>query len=325
MNPASALTRIVEHPFANLMQGARLDSYQENGQELDMEVQGLQSIASELFDRAGKIIERAVCVRIPLKLRFTKATPLKRAEFFTSLEKYPLDDPSRIIFYFHSWQQPDMEDIFHVLKLREPIGASMNFLANAVTYEESAKSEPFSLERDWSPAPPMPNRVVPQPQHLYDQFGGDPVAIHIDGNLQERRLFVGGLEHQPSQRPRVDAVLNIGESPSAWVKNNSDLHPNDRAVEKGEGIKGMSVDEIRAEANWAIERLQKNQSVLVHCVAGMNRSVAICCAVLILLEGLSAEEALNRVREQHPWAKPDSYHWLGLRWLEKINKGSNSK
>jgi len=59
-------------------------------------------------------------------------------------------------------------------------------------------------------------------------------------------------------------------------------------------------------------------------VAGMNRSTTICCAVLILLEGLSAEAALERVREHHPWARPDSHHWLTLRWLEMSSKGKNN-
>jgi Dual specificity phosphatase, catalytic domain len=316
MSPTQEQTRIIEHPFASLMQGARLDFYEENGQAMILNVQGLQSIASELFERDGKIIERATCIHIPLKLHFAKVTPLKRSDFFTSLENYPIDDPSRIIFYMHSWQQPGMEDIFHIFKLREPIGASMNFLANNVTYEKDNGGNPFTLERDWSPAPPMPDRMVPQPKELHDRFGGDPVTVKIDGNIQEQRLFVGGLENQPSQRPQIDAVLNIGESPSAWVQGN-DLHPNDRTVERGEGTKGMSTTEIREEANWVIDRLKKDESVLVHCVAGMNRSATICCAVLMLLEGLSADEALIRVREQHPWAKPDSYHWLALRWLEK--------
>jgi len=316
MSPTQAQIRIIEHPFASLMQGARLDSYQENGQELILEVQGLQCDASELFERDGKIIEKATCIHIPLKLIFAKVTPLKRAEFFTSLQNYPIDDPSRIIFYMHSWQQPGMDDIFHIFKLREPVGASMNFLAGDVTYEKDTGGNPFTLERDWSPAPPMPDRMVPQPRDLHDRFGGDPVAIKIDGHTHEQRLFVGGLENQSDQRPQVDAVLNIGESPSAWVQGN-DLHPNDRTVEKGEGSKGMSAAEIREEANWVIDQLKKDKSVLVHCVAGMNRSATICCAVLMLLEGLSAEEALIRVREQHPWAKPDSYHWLALRWMEK--------
>jgi protein-tyrosine phosphatase len=80
----------------------------------------------------------------------------------------------------------------------------------------------------------------------------------------------------------------------------------------------MSIDVISEEASWVIERLRKNQRVLVHCVAGMNRSSTICCAVLILLEGLTAEQALERVREHHPWARPDSKHWLKLRWLAKV-------
>jgi hypothetical protein len=53
----------------------------------------------------------------------------------------------------------------------------------------------------------------------------------------------------------------------------------------------------------------------------MNRSATICSAVLILLEGLSAEAALERVREQHPWARPDPHHWLALRLLAQTALG----
>jgi protein-tyrosine phosphatase len=77
----------------------------------------------------------------------------------------------------------------------------------------------------------------------------------------------------------------------------------------------MDVAEIVEQAEWVIERLRAGQRVLVHCLAGLNRSVTVCCAVLILLEGISAETALERVREHHPWARPDTHHWLALRWL----------
>ena len=79
----------------------------------------------------------------------------------------------------------------------------------------------------------------------------------------------------------------------------------------------MSMTEIISEAQWVIERLKAGQRVLVHCSAGFNRSVTVCCATLILLEGISAEAALERVRERHPWARPDPHHWLALRWLLK--------
>ena len=174
------------------------------------------------------------------------------------------------------------------------------------------------MERDWSPAPPMSGRLVPRPSHLHGRFGGDPITIKVHGVSRHRRLFVGGLDIQPKQRPQVDAVLNLGEQASRWVKRNR-LPPTDRSVHNGEGSKGMTIPEILEEAAWVMERLEQNQRVLVHCVAGMNRSVTICCAALMLLEGLGAKAALERVREHHPWARPDSHHWLALRWLE-INK-----
>jgi protein-tyrosine phosphatase len=77
----------------------------------------------------------------------------------------------------------------------------------------------------------------------------------------------------------------------------------------------MNLAEVIEEAEWVIERLRMGRRVLVHCSAGMNRSGTVCCAVLTLLEGISAEDALERVREHHPWARPDSHHWLVLRWL----------
>ena len=320
MSPTPAQTRIIEHPFASLLQGGRLDSFHPNGRELHLEVQGLEVSDSEVFERDGKLLERLTGRRIPLKLSFSDVTQLNHTDFFNTLAQFPAADPSRIIAQMHSWKMPGMDEIFHIFNLRAPLSANMNFFASGATHKQSAAGEPFTFERDWSPAPPMPEGLVPQPQDLHDRFGGDPVTVKVSDIVQEQKLFVGGLENQPDHRPpQVNAVLNLGEKPSLWVKG-AELHPNDRTVQKGEGSQGMSPAEIREEANWVIERLQKNESVLVHCVAGMNRSATISCAVVMMLEGLTAEEALKRVREQHPWAKPDSYHWLALRWLEKNKK-----
>ncbi len=311
--------RIIQHPFASLMQGARLDSFEQNGNDLKLGVQGLQIISSELFERKGKIHERVNCKHIPLQLTFSNITEPKFSDFFTSLEKASIDDPSRIIALMYSWRQPEMEEIFHLFGLRGPADANMRFFARHVKYEKGKAGASFAFERDWSPSPPMPDRLVLEPKHIHRQFGGDPISIKINGIVQQRRLFIGGVHIQPDHRPRVDAVLNIGEEPSRWTKGNP-INPPDRWDNKGEGSDGMHPEIIREEANWVIERLQKDQRVLVHCAAGMNRSTTICCAVLMLLEGLTAEDALNRVYEHHPWAKPDSHHWLALRWLEKDRK-----
>ena len=319
MSPVKSNTHIIRHPFATLMQGARLDSFQENGIEIQMDVQGLEVIEAELFERDGAIWERVTGRHIPLNLSFSGIQHIKCPDFFTSIEQFPLDDPSRIIGFMHSWKMPGMDDIFHIISMRGPTRAGMNFFAGSVTHKQGQAGETFTFERDWSPSPPMPEREVPQPFDIYDRFGGDPVTISINGKTIENKLFVGGIENQPKNHPEeINAVLNLGEEPSAWAKG-KEHHPHDRTVEKGEGSKGMSPDEIREEANWVIDRLKKDESVLVHCVAGMNRSTTVTCAVLMQLEGLTAEQALERVYENHPWAKPDSHHWLMLKWLEKTN------
>lgn len=319
MRPARVHARILQHPFAHLMQGARLDSFQTSGKDLVLNIHGFQQISSQVFERNGRLFEKAVGNYIPIDLCFSKVTELKRSTFFTELEKYLLDDPSRTIISMYSWQQPGKEDAFYVISLQDPVGAEMMFLAKHVKCQISNHKVPFALERDWSSAPPMPGRLVPRPKSLHRQFGGDPITIKVNGKVCRHKLFIGGLDVQPRHRPQVDAVLNLGEGDSRWMKGQM-LHPNDRTINKGEGADGMTVTEIRDEAEWVIERLKQNQRVLVHCVAGMNRSTSICCAVLMLLEGLGAEAALDRVREHHPWARPDSHHWLALRWLEMNKK-----
>ena len=317
MSPIKSNVRIVKHPFADLMQGARLDTFEKNGTEVRMTVQGLEVLDSELFERDGVILERVTARHIPLDITFSNVYQMKESGFLNNLGQYAVDDPSRTISFIHSWVMPGMDDIFHILSLAN---AGTNFFASGATHTQGEATEPFTVERDRSPSPPMPEGEVPQPYDIYDKFGGDPVTFNLNGNSIENKLFVGGIENQPDQRPNeIGAVLNIGEKPSAWVKENQPQGSNDRTVEKGEGSEGMSPEEIRAEADWVIEHLKKDKSVLVHCVAGMNRSTTITCAVLIKLEGLTAEQALQRVYEHHPWAKPDSHHWLMLRWLEKTN------
>jgi hypothetical protein len=174
--------------------------------------------------------------------------------------------------------------------------------------------ETVDFERDWSSTPlPLPG-IVPQPFELHQQFGGDPITLHLNGSTYERSLFIGGLDEQDHTRPDVDAVLNLSEYASVWVTDKV-VPAQDRWATKGEGFVGMSLPDIVSEAEWVIARLRQGQSVLVHCTAGQNRSATICCATLILLEGLSAEAALERVRQQHPWARPDAHHWLKLKWL----------
>lgn len=324
---ANKHARIVHLSLGASLQGAVLDFCEEERHsgklDLTLNVRALEHTSSELFERKGVIYERVKGSYIPAQLHFFGISELKTSDFFTNIANLPPNDSMRTISDLLAWRQPKRQDVFYLFFMQAPQADNLMFFARRATSERFCRrSTPVTLERDWSPPPPQPARLVPQPKQLHQKFGGDPVTIHMNGRVRHHKLFVGGTDIQPKHRPQVDAVLNLGETPSRWVKAGH-LHPSDRAENKGEGHQGMSLEEIQEEANWVIDRLQKNQSVLVHCAAGMNRSSTICCAALMLLEGLSAEAALERVREHHPWARPDSHHWLNLCWLARGNLQSS--
>src|SRR5258706_728718 len=176
MSPTRAQTRIIKHSFASLLQGGRLDSVQDDDHELHLVVQGLEVVTSKVFERERKLFERITGRHIPLKLSFSKVTQLNRADFFNTLEQIPVEDPSRIIAQMHSWIMPAMDDIFHIFNLRAPVSANMNFFASGETHQQATSSKAFTFDRDSSPAPPMPEGVVPQPRDLHDNYGGDPAS-----------------------------------------------------------------------------------------------------------------------------------------------------
>ena len=212
------------------------------------------------------------------------------------------------------WCSPAGEG-YHLLSLRDDHPSVLLLTSQDVEVEaRSGRTRPVSFIRDWSPVPESPPRLVPEPRSMRQRYGGDPISICLDRRRHHQLLFIGGVDLQDDRRPDVQSVLNLGEDPSQWIADEGQ-HSDDRWVNKGEGRQGMSVEEIVEESEWVIERLKAGRRVLVHCSAGMNRSATICCGTLILLEGLSAEAALERVRQQHPWARPDPFHWLNLRWL----------
>lgn len=296
--------RIVQYPFAPSLQGALLDSYEEKqrgGQlQITLNIRALERNSSEIFQRDGAIHERIEGVHRPIQLHFSGVSELKSNDFFTNLKKLGPNDSMRTIEDMLSWRQPERQDIFYLFGMQAPHLDNLMFFAKHTGHASiSTEAIPFQAERDWSPAPPMPDKLVPRPKQLHQRFGGDPITLRIGTRPAHHRLFVGGLDIQPNERPQVDVVFNVSEEASKWVKDRR-THPRDRWDNKGEGTEGMSLKIIREEAEWVMERLRKNQRVLVHCVAGMNRSSTICCAALILLEGLTAEQALARVREHHP-------------------------
>lgn len=308
-------TRILEFPHTRSLVNACLDDLREethgSQHELIFDYQELRLLApSELIAIDDQPHERLRGEYMPRRLRFRSLRWVKSAGAFTHLADMAPNDDARLLEGMLCWRNPDDVEYCLLLDHAGP-GSSLLFSARGCMAEERQGTvEPIEFTRDWSPPPLLPARLVPKPLRLHQHYGGDPITIHLNGRTFHHRLFVGGMEHQSDQRPAVHAVLNLSEDENRWS-----LTDTDRRVQKGEGAQGMDLAEILKEAQWVIEHLQAGRRVLVHCSAGFNRSVTICCAVLMHFENLSAEDALNRVREHHPWARPDSHHWLRLRWM----------
>ncbi len=318
-------TTIPPFPFAQAFADARLDDIRTEtyGKRTDLIIvfrEICHAPDTPLIEPNDALTEHVRGTFIPHRVRFVGVTLKYFMGEYAFLPQISPDHPARILLGMLTWRLTSENHPSYRL-ISGSADADLWFSARKCVAEVTdVPVQSADFIRTHSPAPPLNEGLVPHYAALNQRFGGNPITIHLGPRTFHRRLFVGSLETQPDHRPDVDAVLNLGEEPSKWL--NADARtasPCDRWSERGEGSTGMSVEEIKAEAQWVIERLRKHQRVLVHCVAGFNRSVTVCVAVLMLLEGLTPEAALARVREHHAWAKPDPVHWLTLKGVGHLN------
>ena len=139
--------------------------------------------------------------------------------------------------------------------------------------------------------------------------------------LIEEQLAGSGM---PTSYDEFDWILNQGVNsivtmtenalPENWTNKINYLHV------PTPDLTAPDMQKIDSAIEFINEQIQNNQSVMVHCAAGMGRAGTILACYFVKYKKLSAQQAIKKIRDERPGSIQSEVQELAIEYFEKYVK-----
>ena len=111
----------------------------------------------------------------------------------------------------------------------------------------------------------------------------------------------------------VKSIVTMTENslPDEWVQNIDYLHV------PTPDLTAPDMDRIESAVDFINEQINNGQPVMVHCAAGMGRAGTILACYFVKYKKLTAEKAIEKIRNDRPGSIQSEVQELAIGFFEK--------